>query len=386
MKKNIVKVAFLLFAVVTFLFSGCTAKDNSNNTTSATTSTTQSSNENTNANSIPQDESSDISKEAENVISGRLLVTDNSVNIRSEASTKSDIITTVSKGEILVFKEQLKNDWYKIEYGKDTAFISAKYVKVLKDDEYKDFETKIAYDELYGTILENANLRTLPDTTIGEIIMNLSSKNTFKIDSLTRNHWYKVTLGDTTSGYVYADLVTTISKSEYELITKKPEKIKKTQKNDLTKISSYYSDYSFSNENRKFNLERACDSMNTMVIEPGAKFDWCRDMGPCGKDEGYLLSNVIIDGEYVQDYGGGICQVSSTLSAAISTCEDGNFSILERYKHGIPQSYVPSEYDATVSYPDCNFSFRNDNLFPIMIECICSDDMIITINIYKIEE
>ncbi len=398
MKKNFKFMSLVLCVFMAGSFSACNETNNTENPSSeiddtSVTSSIKETETSENSNNSKTDDTEDesvsdeittVSEEPKETITGHLLVIDDDVNVRQDSSTDSDILETVSRSTIFSYYHE-DDGWYKISYDDNVAFISSDFVQVIDEDLYNSLETEENYDDLYGTVSENANLRDLPDTEVGQVIQNVTSVQVFKILEKTKNDWYKVYFEDSeTSGYILSELVSTLSKEEYENITKKPEKLDDYE-DTIELISSYTTDYSFSNPNRKFNLERACDAINHMVIEPGAKFDWCRDMGPCGKDEGYLLSNVIMNGGYVQDYGGGICQLSSTLCASVLTCEDGKFSLIERYKHGIPQSYIPRDLDATVSYPDCNFSFRNDNSFPVMIETVYTDDMNLTVNLYKVE-
>ena len=66
----------------------------------------------------------------------------------------------------------------------------------------------------------------------------------------------------------------------------------------------------------------------------------------------------------VESYGGGICQVSSTLyNAALYA----NLEIVERYNHSYVVNYVPEGRDATVAYGGKDFKFKNTRSFPIKI-------------------
>ena len=128
-----------------------------------------------------------------------------------------------------------------------------------------------------------------------------------------------------------------------------------------TLIGSYSTYYYNPESNRSFNLEKAADFLNGMAIIHGCTFNWCRDMGPCGKDEGYL---------------------SSTLCAAIID-SGSDIELIDRNHHAIPQSYIPEDLDATVSYPDCNFIFKNNNTYDILI-LTSHDGNELNVSVYKI--
>ena len=66
-----------------------------------------------------------------------------------------------------------------------------------------------------------------------------------------------------------------------------------------------------------------------------------------------LPATAISGGEFIQEYGGGICQVSSTIYGAALR---SNMTIVTRYNHTYPSSYVPIGLDATVSYGSLDLS------------------------------
>jgi vancomycin resistance protein YoaR len=64
-------------------------------------------------------------------------------------------------------------------------------------------------------------------------------------------------------------------------------------------------------------------------------------------------------------YGGGICQVASTLYYCTLLAE---LETLVRENHGFVPDYVPLGMDATVSWGSIDFRFRNSSKYPIRIE------------------
>ena len=80
------------------------------------------------------------------------------------------------------------------------------------------------------------------------------------------------------------------------------------------------SNFASSPSNRKFNIKKAANALNGKVIQPGEIFDFNRIVGPTSQATGYRNAKVITDGEFVDGYGGGVCQVSSTLfNAALNS-------------------------------------------------------------------
>lgn len=72
----------------------------------------------------------------------------------------------------------------------------------------------------------------------------------------------------------------------------------------------------------------------------------------------------ISDGQYVDEPGGGICQVSSTLYIALIKSE---VEIVTRSHHSWPLSYVPTGLDATISTGGPDFVYRNNYDTPIAV-------------------
>lgn len=315
------------------------------------------------------------------------IVTAELVNIRKEPNINSEIIDKYFKNTIIA--ATLKNEkWNKIKLDNDSeAYIYADYTKEITDEEYEKFKDyQIAEKkEKYAIIsVTSANIRSLPSTD-SDIIATFQKADPIKILATTENNWYVIEYNEITC-YISPKVVQLLtSKEEYESYISRPAKgIYNYSEDTCSLIGSYTTDYSFSSENRAFNIEKASDEINDLVILPGSTFNWCRDMGACGKDEGYLESNEIVNSEYVTGYGGGICQLSSTLCAAIIE-SDSNISFIQRHIHALPQSYISSELEATVSYPDCNFIFKNDNNYKMLIR-VFYDGYYLTVKLFKINE
>ena len=120
-----------------------------------------------------------------------------------------------------------------------------------------------------------------------------------------------------------------------------------------------------SSSNRINNVRRAAAAINGIVLNPGDSFSYNTALGQRTTASGYLPAGAYSGGEVVQEVGGGICQVSSTLyySALLA-----NLKITDRLCHYFGVSYVPPGLDATVSWPSPDFRFVNNRDYPIRIE------------------
>lgn len=129
------------------------------------------------------------------------------------------------------------------------------------------------------------------------------------------------------------------------------------------------------NLGRMENLRVGCQYI-ARTYQSGEEFDFNEIAGPYRKSRGYMPSPVLIDGGTVAGYGGGTCQVSTTLYNALLQLSDG-ITILWRRPHGPGGAkYAPHGVDAAVGAENLNLRFRNDYDFPIYLDCTVSNGAI----------
>lgn len=119
------------------------------------------------------------------------------------------------------------------------------------------------------------------------------------------------------------------------------------------------------------NVRKAAEAVDGMILMPGEEFSYNEALGERTAANGYMEAGAYSDGETVQEYGGGICQVSSMMYYCALYA---NLDITYRYYHYFPVSYVPPGLDATVSWGGPEFKFVNDRDFPIKIVAYVEDD------------
>lgn len=119
-----------------------------------------------------------------------------------------------------------------------------------------------------------------------------------------------------------------------------------------------------SSSNRVNNVKKAAKSINEIIMMPGEEFSYNQVLGKRTAENGYLPAGAYSGGEVVQEYGGGICQVSSTLYYC---CLYANLRITSRTCHYFPVSYLPAGLDATVSWGGPEYKFINNREYPIKI-------------------
>jgi vancomycin resistance protein YoaR len=118
-------------------------------------------------------------------------------------------------------------------------------------------------------------------------------------------------------------------------------------------------------KNRIFNINRALEQFQGVLIVPGAEFSFVKQLGDVDGEHGYLPELVIKNNKTEPEFGGGICQVSSTM---FRTAINGGMKITARRNHAYPVSYYkPYGMDATVYIPAPDFRFVNNTPGNILI-------------------
>ena len=121
-----------------------------------------------------------------------------------------------------------------------------------------------------------------------------------------------------------------------------------------------------SSYNRATNIQIATSKINGTVLMPGETFSFCSAVQPFTAEEGYLEAGTYMNGETVDNLGGGVCQVSSTLYNAVLWAE---LEVTYRSPHSRTVSYVEYSMDAMVYVANgADFQFTNNTDHAIYIE------------------
>lgn len=153
---------------------------------------------------------------------------------------------------------------------------------------------------------------------------------------------------------------------------------------DPSLLSSYSTQILTTDENRYNNIKIVADKLNGFVLEPSSGFSFNDELGPYGKDDGFLEAKILLsNGEESTGYGGGVCQLSTTLYNAIKDLD--GIEITEHHNHSVPVAYAPKNQDATVSLQSgLDFKFINNNDYPIRFETAHNPNKL-TVKVYKKE-
>lgn len=148
------------------------------------------------------------------------------------------------------------------------------------------------------------------------------------------------------------------------------------------KLSTFSTSYVTSDYNRSTNIALAASKINGTVLMPGEEFSFNGTVGKRTPGAGFRQAGVYVNGGSAIDYGGGICQVSSTLYNAVLKA---NLDISSRSNHMFTVGYVPIGLDATVSWGAPDFKFKNSRKYPIKIVATTSNKKLY-ISVYGLKE
>lgn len=139
------------------------------------------------------------------------------------------------------------------------------------------------------------------------------------------------------------------------------------------RLATYSTTYDSSNYNRTTNLRLSTTKINGVVLMPGEEFSYNKTLGKRTAAAGYKPAAAYVGGKVVNEYGGGICQTSSTL---YNTVLLANLEVTSRTNHCYVSSYVPVSRDATVSWGTLDFKFKNNRKYPIKIRAYCNNGVV----------
>ncbi len=143
-------------------------------------------------------------------------------------------------------------------------------------------------------------------------------------------------------------------------------------------LGGFHTSYGTSGAGRAKNVQNGASKINGSVIYPGDTFSVYEAVSPFDAENGYELAGSYENGTTVETYGGGICQVSTTLYNAVIRAE---LDVAERFNHSMIVSYVDPSADAAIAGTYKDLKFVNNTDAPIYIEGY-TQDMVIYFNIF----
>ncbi|GLC78837.1 VanW family protein [Lacrimispora brassicae] len=147
-------------------------------------------------------------------------------------------------------------------------------------------------------------------------------------------------------------------------------KITEAQAKEMYKVIGTYSTTTTANSDRNKNIELASNALDGLILQPGEEFSFNKATGERSTAKGYRPAGAYLNGVLVEEPGGGVCQVSSTLYNAVVFA---GLSTTERHAHSYEPSYVTPGEDAMVSFGGPDMKFVNNSTTAVAIRTSFAD-------------
>lgn len=132
------------------------------------------------------------------------------------------------------------------------------------------------------------------------------------------------------------------------------------------------SNFAGSPANRRHNISIGAQALHGILVPPGEEFSLAQALGLIDETSGYLPELVIKGNKTIPEYGGGLCQIGTTLFRGAL---QSGLQITERRNHSYRVSYYePAGTDCTIypPHPDCRF--KNDTTHHVLIQTYIKGD------------
>ena len=135
-------------------------------------------------------------------------------------------------------------------------------------------------------------------------------------------------------------------------------------------VGNFKTNFDKNPKTRATNIALAASAINGAVIKPGEVFSFNNAVGSTTADKGYKKAKIFVNGREKEGFGGGICQVSSTL---FNAAQEAGMEIVERHPHSKEVKYVAKGHDAAVTPGSIDFKFKNIKDYSVQIEANATD-------------
>ncbi len=141
--------------------------------------------------------------------------------------------------------------------------------------------------------------------------------------------------------------------------------------------------FSDSSSERKYNIRKGADLINGTVLKPGEEFSTNDKLGTRTTRNGWKMAGAYENGTVVEQAGGGVCQLSSTLYNAVVK---GDLEVVYRRNHSMPVKYVDKGLDATINSVGnmIDFEFKNSTASDVVVFAYTIDNKKLTFEIWGV--
>ena len=260
------------------------------------------------------------------------------VYIRLSPSKYGSILKTISKGQKIFIANSSINGFTPAISDGEYGYIYEGYVSISVFEYIATDDTTYSINDTLQTVTKGDSIKVNKDSQGRNIDKNL---NVITLsDEFLPKRDYLMLMKDSAKKEIVASFST------------------------LYSLSDYYA-------TKAYNINLCCSEVST-VIPKGEDFNWHKIVGNTGYAEGYKQANVFSGGKVVKGYGGGVCQVSTTIYGCVRAL---NLPVIERHAHGMPVQYVDWYKGEDASVDDIggfNFIWNNNTGYDILINAYTS--------------
>ena len=153
------------------------------------------------------------------------------------------------------------------------------------------------------------------------------------------------------------------------------ENLEDSEEKNQEELSSFSTTLPKDTKARESNINLACKTLNGTIVKSGETFSLWKVIGNPTKERGYKKAKTFTsDGKVRKAYGGGLCQVSTTIYNAVLDAEGQE--VVERHEHSRDVTYIEDGKDAAVAYSASDFKFKNNLEDDIKLEAKLEDNKI----------
>lgn len=312
----------------------------------------------------------DVSGLSKEELKGSLDEMLNSILEESFKVTVGDKIYTGSKEEFAVSLDTEAIVEEVISYGKNKSFL--KKINLLEGNKVKRFDYNLTYNsELVNEFvnkIEEETFKVPVDATIDispEGVINVGASQV----GTKLNREDLINKISEFVGKYGSDEVTSIAASIEEVQPEVTESALKSVNKKISTFTTY-----FNAGPSAHNIAIGSGFIDNTLLMPGEEFSCVEAIGETTPDKGYVLANTYVDGKVVQGYGGGVCQIATTLYNAELRA---GIKPTERLNHMMTVGYVGLGLDATIGDYAPDLKFVNPYDYPVVINAYTTGGSIV---------
>ena len=295
------------------------------------------------------------------------------LSVRKEKDRDSKLLATVYEDE-RVDVSTIEGEWALVKKGTQVGYVLCEYLKQFKAED--PYAALIPGVKVYPYAAALARDVTVYDRFTGEALQTLPAGSILpvgeRLSDGSRELPYKRTTGVITATDSDALLLTPVAAWD------------NAQPGELLSVFSTFFDPNETSElleGRRHNMLEGVNRIGGTVVEAGARFSFNELAAPYTQGNGYMKGPIInYTSSEKSGYGGGICQVSTTLYNAILQIP---LKIVRSQPHSsVGIDYAPVDFDAAVGNGNIDLRFDNVLTYPIRVDMQMTDG-VVTVQIYK---